>query len=1297
MVNFTLKKSIVLLWAVLGSLTSILSQQSVARQWNEVMLNCIRKDQARPTVQAHRLAHAGIVMWDAWAVYDDNSQPFLLGNTWGGFTVPFDGIEIPAEVQAAQEECISYAMYRFLMTRYSGVPSGNLIQVQGYINTLMNSLGYDPAITSTDYSDGDPAKLGNYIAAQMQAYALQDGSNMGNNYANQYYQPVNGNLQPQLPGNPNCYDPNRWQSLCLTLNCDQNFPDTCVVIPCNAPALSHEFGNVNPFCMTQDDLTIKQRDGHDWLIYHDPGPPPLLDLNTQTGLEDPYKWGYVLNSIWHSMHTPDDGVMIDISPNSIGNVLDYPDSPAEYPSFYDMFNGGDTGEGYDINPATGMPYEQQIVPRGDYTRVLSEFWADGPQSETPPGHWFKLINQVNDHPMHENRWQGQGDIIDDLEWDVRCYFTLGGGILDAAIACWGAKGYYDYTRPIMAIRAMCDFGQSTDSNLPNYHPAGIPLVPGFVELVESGDPLAGENDENVGKIKLYTWAGPEPSTGQTGVQWILGENWWTYQRHTFVTPPFAGYYSGHSTYSRTAAEILTLITGDEYFPGGMGEFVAEANNYLLADAGPSVEIRLQWAKYRDASDQCSLSRIFGGLHPPQDDIPGRMVGSIVGPEAFDKASDYIDNGYPHVAGVTPSDVLVTDADNGTVFTVTVEFTKEMDPAYLPVIVYSNDDATTTMGSGTGEWTTPSTYVLTYTVSDMDETLSNVRWHVSEARDLSGNVVIPAQSPAVMIDTRNPLVETFVSSTVTLNQSNTGVEQMTFNVSFDEAMDVNSTPTFEFSEAGLNLSFILNETASMWMDDMNYMAVFDLLDNNDEFTDVNVAVTAATDAVGNNMVSNDQTAVFSIDTKEPGASVAVNDLALNEADAGNDALIVTVTFDEMMDQSATPELNFPAENPFNIGLVVNTDMSGWQDDMTYNFVFDLLDQNAELYDIDVASASGMDMMGNTQSGTLDADQIDIDTRAPLVDITTNSDAWIADANVGSATWTVDIVFDELMNTDVAPTISFPSEDPSSTLTFNAGSSEWDADQMTYHASFNVADANVELDNIDIEVTGAADRLDNTQQVSETADHFSIDTRNPEVTLFTANDYEITDENEGLAEFELVAIFDESMDVNSVPAISFPAENPSGAISFNPGQSDWLNEFTYVAKYNVANVNFTLLDIDVNVAGLNDEAGNDQVSVLYSDFFDIQLGVGIYEMGDQQVMVYPNPVTAGRELVVGMEQLPSGMVIQLINTSGQVVATPSKANVAGNQVSFDTANLAAGMYFVNILSDSGNATFKVQIVK
>ena len=66
----------------------------------------------------------------------------------------------------------------------------------------------------------------------------------------------------------------------------------------------------------------------------------------------------------------------------------------------------------------------------------------------------------------------------------------------------------------------------------------------------------------------------DPAVDEAGVGWILAASWWPYQRPTFVTPPFAGYISGHSTYSRAGAEVLTRITGSPYFPGGYGEFLA---------------------------------------------------------------------------------------------------------------------------------------------------------------------------------------------------------------------------------------------------------------------------------------------------------------------------------------------------------------------------------------------------------------------------------------------------------------------------------------------------------------------------------------------------------------------------------------------------------------------------------------------------------------------------------------------------------------------------------------------------
>jgi hypothetical protein len=615
---------------------------SIARVWNEVLLQAIRNDFARPTVHARNLFHSSVAMYDAWAIYDEEARPYLIGNSFNGFSSTLEDF-IPTEsIETSRKKAISYAMYRLLSYRFQNSP--NVEVSQRLFDLIMDQLGYETeTATSTVYEFGNAAALGNYIAETIIAYGNIDGSRELTQYDNAYYQPVNSALAPIIPTTVQMQDPNRWQPLSLDTFIDQSGnPITGSTID----FLSPEWGNVFPFAMNENESIAYERNGNTYKVYNDPGAPPYLSTTENNTSSDAYKLGFSMVSIWGSHLDPSDGVLWDISPSALGNtnIDDFPTEYQDYPNFYNIIDGGDIGTGHPQNPVTGQAYEPNIVPRGDYTRVLAEFWADGPDSETPPGHWFTIMNYVNEHPLLEKRFQGEGEVLDDLEWDVKSYFILGGTMHDAAISAWSVKGWYDYVRPISAIRYMALLGQSTDETLENYNVAGIPLLEGYIEIVEEGDPLAGNNNQHLGKIKLYTWRGPDfiddEETDEAGVGWILAENWWPYQRPTFVTPPFAGFVSGHSTYSRAAAEILTKITGSAFFPGGMGEFVAKQNEFLVFEEGPSVDVKLQWATYRDASDQTSLSRIWGGIHPPADDIPGRIIGEKVALDAFDFAVPY---------------------------------------------------------------------------------------------------------------------------------------------------------------------------------------------------------------------------------------------------------------------------------------------------------------------------------------------------------------------------------------------------------------------------------------------------------------------------------------------------------------------------------------------------------------------------------------------------------------------------------------------------------------------------------
>ncbi|MEO6034991.1 MAG: vanadium-dependent haloperoxidase, partial [Verrucomicrobiota bacterium] len=364
------------------------------------------------------------------------------------------------------------------------------------------------------------------------------------------------------------------------------------------------------------------------------GPPPQLG-----GAGDAEFRANVVEMIRKSsLLTPDDGAVIDISPAAFGNNT----------------LGENDGTGHFVNPVTGLPYPPNLAKRGDFARVLAEFWADGPSSETPPGHWNVIANSVSDDTNFVKRIGGTGPLLDDLEWDVKLYFALNAAVHDAACAAWSLKRYYDGWRPISAVRYMGGLGQSSAPQSPSYHTNGLPLIADLIELVTTNTIASGRHAGlAVGKIAILSWPGTSTNTTTpyNGVKWIRADSWIPYQKATFVTPAFPGYVSGHSAFSRSAAEVLTAITGSPYFPGGL--FVADtaiANTAtgLTFESGPSQPVQLQCATYFDAADQAGMSRIFGGIHPSVDDFTGRRTGSQCGKGAWTLAQKYFDGSIAYV-------------------------------------------------------------------------------------------------------------------------------------------------------------------------------------------------------------------------------------------------------------------------------------------------------------------------------------------------------------------------------------------------------------------------------------------------------------------------------------------------------------------------------------------------------------------------------------------------------------------------------------------------------------------------
>jgi hypothetical protein len=217
----------------------------------------------------------------------------------------------------------------------------------------------------------------------------------------------------------------------------------------------------------------------------------------------------------------------------------------------------------------------------DEQKCIAEYWADGPNSELPPGHFNLFAHFVSNRDSHT------------LDDDAKLFFAITNAVFDAGIAAWDAKRYFDYCRPVSAIRSLYQ-GQT-----------------------------------------IRAWAG-----AGLGTQEIAGESWKPYQPDYFPTPPFPEFVSGHSAFSAAAAEVLRSFTGGDV----LGFSVSFPAGSLRAEPGfaPSQDVTLLLATFTDAAAQAAISRRYGGIHFEEGDLQAREMGRHCGALAWLEASAHFE-------------------------------------------------------------------------------------------------------------------------------------------------------------------------------------------------------------------------------------------------------------------------------------------------------------------------------------------------------------------------------------------------------------------------------------------------------------------------------------------------------------------------------------------------------------------------------------------------------------------------------------------------------------------------------
>lgn len=423
--------------------------------------------------------------------------------------------------EANRAEAASHAAYAVLAQHYPG-------EIARF-DALLAEQGYSlPAEGESD----TPAAIGRLAAANAMAARADDGSNAQHNYADVAgglfavpYYAVNG-AHPDAANAVGgaLFDPNHWQPL--------RVPTGTVVDADGAPMIDPDDPSSY---VDQKFLTPHWGNVRPFAIASTvalvPGPPP------RHGSSEPYVDALGVHSTHHE-------------------------------AWVRQFD----------------EVRQMSAALDDRGKVLAEFWADGPRSETPPGHWNQLAQGVS---LRE----GNGELD-----DATLFLALNGAMFDAGIVTWYTKRVYDGIRPVSGIR---------------HH-------------------YAGET--------IQAWGGPG-----RGTQMIAGETWQPYQQANFVTPAFPEYTSGHSAFSAAAAGVLTGFYGPQFYDGHtrigkdlngdgepdlLGEYVALPHSLRFDDA-PAEAVTLRWETFDEAADEAGISRLWGGIHIQDGDLRGREIGTAV--------------------------------------------------------------------------------------------------------------------------------------------------------------------------------------------------------------------------------------------------------------------------------------------------------------------------------------------------------------------------------------------------------------------------------------------------------------------------------------------------------------------------------------------------------------------------------------------------------------------------------------------------------------------------------------------
>ena len=532
--------------------TATVPPQTIVGVWNCAAVDEVRFSKALrngPPVVARALAIAHTCMYDAWAAYDRDAVGTVLGGTLR---------RPPAErTNANKAKAISFAAYRCLTNLYPDTPPSTASATR--LGAVLTGQGYALADTSS-VDTTTAAGVGNVAAQAVIDSRLHDGSNQYNDQT-----PVPCVLQT-YPWTP------------LTLKQLGGAPLALEPLPCVGPggAASGPYADYDdpddgyahyvPTNPLMGYCTPLLASCPGWPDFFDPYIDPLLPW---PNVADPSHYQPLVFSS-HARQTFVAAHWGRVTPFALSSADQF--DPVIPPPDYGKNHGH-----YQNNVNEMIKFSRNL---DESSKLIVEYWADGPDSEFPPGHWGLFAQFVARRDLHT------------IDQDAKMFFAMHNASFDAGIVGWHIKRKYNGVRPITAVRHLKQ-GQT-----------------------------------------IRAWGGP----GRP-IENIRGEQWMPYNPGSNLTPPFPGYFSGHSVFSRSSATVLQLFTGSDQF--GFAQLI-KAGFGRVEPGIPSVDTVVSFATFSDAADQAGLSRLYGGIHFTDDNTVAQAVGLLIGQQAWAKAQSYFD-------------------------------------------------------------------------------------------------------------------------------------------------------------------------------------------------------------------------------------------------------------------------------------------------------------------------------------------------------------------------------------------------------------------------------------------------------------------------------------------------------------------------------------------------------------------------------------------------------------------------------------------------------------------------------